>query len=48
MIQKDPNTFKLNNANQLHFSHNCSEPQEKIGFIGAILDKLTLTDRQVA
>ncbi len=48
MIQKDPNTFKLSNANQLHFSHNCSEPQEKIGFIGAILDKLTLTDRQVA
>ena len=48
MVQKDPNTFKLSSANQLHFSHSYSEAQEKIGFIDAILDRLTLTDQQVA
>ena len=48
MIQKEPQTFKLRSANQLHFSHCCSESQDKIRFIDEILDKLNLIDRQVA
>ena len=48
MIQTDPQNFRLTSGNQLHFSHLCSEPEEKIRFIGAILDKLSLIDRQIA
>lgn len=45
MIQKDPQIFKLSSANQLHFYYDFSEPEEKIRFIGDILDTLALKGR---
>ena len=48
LIQAEPQCYKLGGANQLQFVHACSEAQEKLQFIGDLLDKLRLAEQKAA
>ena len=48
IIQNDPQTYKLGNANQLQFKHDCEQADDKLEFIAALLDKMKLTQQQAA
>ena len=48
LIQAEPKCYKLGGANQLQFVHACSEAQEKLQFIGDLLDKLKLAEQKAA
>lgn len=44
LIQQHPGQYKLGSANQLHFTHNCTDPRKKLQTVTELLDKLTLTE----
>ena len=48
IIQNDPQTYKLGSANQLQFKHDCEDAEKKMEFIGALLDKMTISNQQAA
>lgn len=48
MVQNEPQLYKLGSANQLQFTHNCSDADDKLDFIGELLDKFKIAKQQVA
>ncbi|MFT4748530.1 MAG: transcription-repair coupling factor (superfamily II helicase) [Pseudohongiellaceae bacterium] len=48
LIQRDPMTFKLTGANQLHFIHDCEDHEDKLHFIDQLLDKIKLSTKKAA
>lgn len=48
LIQSDPMTYKLSGANQLHFNHECDDPEDKLAFIAGVLGKLKLSQQKAA
>ena len=48
LIQDDPMHFKLSGANQLQFSHQSTDADEKLAFINTLLDKFKTNAQQAA
>ncbi len=48
LIQNDPQTYKLGNANQLQFSHGCEDAEQRIEFIATLIDKMEISGQQAA
>jgi transcription-repair coupling factor (superfamily II helicase) len=48
LIQTDPITYKLSGANQLSFTHECEDPEDKLAFIASVLGKLKLSQQKAA
>ena len=42
LVQNDPASFKILNANQLNFSHESNEPNVRLDFINNLLEKLKI------
>ena len=48
VLQDNPQQFKLGGANQLQFTHDHSDANEKLDFIDGVLERLRLTAREAA
>ena len=48
LIQNDPQTYKLGNANQLQFNHGCEDADQRMDFIAALIDKMKISEQQAA
>lgn len=46
IIQEQPQTYKLSAANQLQFTHNCDDADDKLDFISELLDKFKLIEQK--
>ena len=42
LVQNDPASYKILNANQLNFSHKSNEPNVRLDFINNLLEKLKI------
>ncbi|MGI9251612.1 MAG: transcription-repair coupling factor [Pseudohongiellaceae bacterium] len=48
LIQAEPQAYRLSGANQLHFSHDSSNAEERIDVVGNLLGKLVLLQQAAA